>query len=440
MAAYKQEAERMHLLRRLPGQSSVAQGLHLKPREQLQAEHHRPPQLTHTLVQRHYFPAEGAIQDGVGEEMVTDTKSSKLDDNRLSEYHRLVRRRAAATSKAIKAEQNAKSMEAEAARNRLQTAKDYGVFWSAVAPQIHARASKREVRLSGHASCHIQAREPLKSEAVAPKPVSTGAATGQGPAAKKAAAPMASGLKELTLPEPAKPAPPKGMASAEEALVTLSTPIHPDEAGEEGSEQRNTTGVQQALSTASLPHGEQDGHRAHADPGAEVQSPDTAAAVPVLPASRAARQRLLMYCSTSDFKSAGAQGPAASAWPAEYRPATAMPLHPEVLDPQPPVMKARVLQPVNGSAGSPPPAKLHKGKPLPVAISVKDDVGLARVSRKIADLGGKLVLPRLCACPNSANPCDPNYVTKCARNCPLYMQPARYEALFTAMLRAADVI
>ena len=31
-------------------------------------------------------------------------------------------------------------------------------------------------------------------------------------------------------------------------------------------------------------------------------------------------------------------------------------------------------------------------------------------------------------------------VRRCARNCPLYNKPVRYETLITALLRAADVI
>lgn len=55
-------------------------------------------------------------------------------------------------------------------------------------------------------------------------------------------------------------------------------------------------------------------------------------------------------------------------------------------------------------------------------------------------MGDKVSLPRLCSCPNRTSPFDPKYVTHCARNCPLYGQPARYEQLLTGLLRASDVI
>jgi hypothetical protein len=125
----------------------------------------------------------------------------------------------------------------------------------------------------------------------------------------------------------------------------------------------------------------------------------------------------------------------------------------------------RVLQPMQptnaaGAGGSPGPSgKLYKGKLLPVAISSTDKLGLSRVAQKVrcgtwyrsaatqlasmkggsppyhsgwpvcsqvADLGDKVMLPRLCSCPNSASPFDAAYVQKCARNCPLYGQTARY--------------
>jgi hypothetical protein len=55
-------------------------------------------------------------------------------------------------------------------------------------------------------------------------------------------------------------------------------------------------------------------------------------------------------------------------------------------------------------------------------------------------MGSKLEPPRLCACPNSTNIFNPGFVNNCARNCPLYMHPERYELLLTSWLREHDVI
>lgn len=60
-------------------------------------------------LQRHFFPAEGTVADGVGEP-VPETGSSPgvRSGGSPNEYQQLVRRRAAQTSKAIRAEQDAK--------------------------------------------------------------------------------------------------------------------------------------------------------------------------------------------------------------------------------------------------------------------------------------------------------------------------------------------
>ena len=36
-------------------------------------------------------------------------------------------------------------------------------------------------------------------------------------------------------------------------------------------------------------------------------------------------------------------------------------------------------------------------------------------------------LPRLCPCDNERSPLDPYYTMFCARNCPLYRNPAQYQ-------------
>ncbi|GLC74474.1 hypothetical protein PLESTF_001516700 [Pleodorina starrii] len=103
-------------------------------------------------------------------------------------------------------------------------------------------------------------------------------------------------------------------------------------------------------------------------------------------------------------------------------------------------VKARVLQPANASPSATGANKWWKGKPLPLAVSVRDEMGLARIAQKVSEMGPKLGLLRLCACPNKSSLFDPHYVQNCARNCPLFMKPVCYESLLTAWLREKGVI
>jgi hypothetical protein len=167
-------------------------------------------------------------------------------------------------------------------------------------------------------------------------------------------------------------------------------------------------------------------------------------------------------------------------------------------------LRRRVLRPLPTQAGSAARVgKLFKGKPLPTAVSATDEYGLARIREKArrAAIGlwrgcfvwgagdgsarmpmrvrpGRctrlpapmhalgltltarvykllcpgsqvkatgVVLPRLCACRggaalDAAALLSPLYVAKCARNCPMFGQVKRWEALTTSLLQHEGVI
>ncbi|PNW75295.1 hypothetical protein CHLRE_12g521100v5 [Chlamydomonas reinhardtii] len=307
---------------------------------------------------------------------------------RLSDYQRLVRRRAAQTSREIKAEQDVKLKLAQATRDRLQAAKDFGT-------RVAVGNAKVLLRNKAAASAVEVAHEEVAVPVASARP-----------------APAASGP---TVP-PARPPAPKGLCVPDQLMLEKehyppSPPTPPPKAKDEAL-------LDQSVQT----------------PVEEPRRP---------PASVLARQRLLSHCPAESTSAAALAELANLNRSLGVTPADVA-RSPELL-PQPGGFRTRVLQPVQAAnvpgAGSPSPSgKLYKGKLLPVAISSTDKLGLSRVAQKVADLGDKLMLPRLCSCPNNASPFDPLYVQKCARNCPLYGQTARYQALLTSILKAADVI
>ncbi|GIL70982.1 hypothetical protein Vretifemale_1634 [Volvox reticuliferus] len=126
MSDYKKQADRLRILRQMP-QQQQSPSLQLSYREPVQAQYHRPPANVNALVQRHYFPAEGAVPHGVGEPGTADVSNAAGTADRLSKYQSICRRRAAETSRAIKAERDAKMKQALSARERAQVAKAFGV-------------------------------------------------------------------------------------------------------------------------------------------------------------------------------------------------------------------------------------------------------------------------------------------------------------------------
>ncbi|PNH04805.1 hypothetical protein TSOC_008932 [Tetrabaena socialis] len=351
---YKHSADRMKMLQRLPEQVLASSpGLSVGLRAPSQAEYHRPTELVHTLVQRHYYPAEGAVLDGVGEPVAVQEGGGNTEaDRRVSEYQRFVRQRAAQTSAVIRAE-NDENLQL-AAGDRIQAGKDYGV---------RVAVGNAKVLL----------RSATKSQAA----VSTGAGAAlKGPSGDKGKG------KDL----PVTPPPPKELTVPDQIKL----------------------------------------EREHHKPRPATIKPGP---------SVVARHRLLAHCPSAAAELAGREIP--------VRKGAVLQAQDMNAEPQPRGYKTRVLQVVdntNTAKPASPTGKLYKGRPLPLAVSVNDEFGLARIAQKAAELGAKLVLPRLCSCVNPSSVFDRKYVTHCARNCPLYQQPARYEALLTGLLRAADVI
>ncbi|KAG2453595.1 hypothetical protein HYH02_001813 [Chlamydomonas schloesseri] len=317
-------------------------------------------------------------------------RSAEEVEQRLSEYQRLVRRRAAQTSREIKAAQDAKLKLAQAARDRLQAAKDFGTRVAVGNAKVLLR--NRAAALSSADDAQEQVAAP-DMDARPPPPVSAAKVhPAPLPAPKGLSVPDQLMLKKEQYPPP--PPPPQPVAKEE---PPLDQPAHM--------------------------------------PGEEPRRP---------PASVLARQRLLAHCPSESAAAAALSDLANLDRSLGGIIAADIARSPE-MQPQPGGFRTRVLQPLQptnaAAAGSPgPTGKLYKGKLLPVVISSTDKLGMSRVAQKVADLGDKLMLPRLCSCPNSASPFDPMYVQKCARNCPLYGQTARYEALLTSILKAADVI
>ncbi|GIL57882.1 hypothetical protein Vafri_13099 [Volvox africanus] len=108
MSDYKKQADRLRILRQMPQQQQQSHSLQLPPREPVQAEYHRAPANVNALVQRHYFPAEGAVPYGVGEPPTADISDAADAADRLSKYQSICHRRAAEASRAMKAERDAK--------------------------------------------------------------------------------------------------------------------------------------------------------------------------------------------------------------------------------------------------------------------------------------------------------------------------------------------
>ncbi|EFJ40832.1 hypothetical protein VOLCADRAFT_99320 [Volvox carteri f. nagariensis] len=288
MSDYRKEADRLRMLRQTQQQGSPS--LQLPTRGPIQAEYHRPAANVHALVQRHYFPEEGLVLDGVGEPANADVADAADVADRLSKYQNLCQRRAAETSKAIQAEKDAKMKLALSTRERLQNAKAFGL-----------RVALGNLKASP--------RNPTKGKGLCQRSSSSAA--------------------------------------------------------------RN---VQRC---------------AHDRGNGRLQN------------NRAATRPEPSTCERSGQQLNQLQGQATN------------------------------LNRV---------AKAYKGRPLPLVVSVDDEPGMARIAQKVSELREKLELPRLCACPNRANIFDPTYVTKCARNCPLYMQPERFASLLTTWLREKDII
>ncbi|GIL57881.1 hypothetical protein Vafri_13099 [Volvox africanus] len=127
MSDYKKQADRLRILRQMPQQQQQSHSLQLPPREPVQAEYHRAPANVNALVQRHYFPAEGAVPYGVGEPPTADISDAADAADRLSKYQSICHRRAAEASRAMKAERDAKMKLATSAQERSQAAKAFGV-------------------------------------------------------------------------------------------------------------------------------------------------------------------------------------------------------------------------------------------------------------------------------------------------------------------------
>lgn len=54
------------------------------------------------------------------------------------------------------------------------------------------------------------------------------------------------------------------------------------------------------------------------------------------------------------------------------------------------------------------------------------------------DLG--VALPPLCSCHSGASPFDPQYTSKCTRNCGLFGRPDLHQQLLTRLLQTEGVI
>ncbi|KAG2499036.1 hypothetical protein HYH03_003221 [Edaphochlamys debaryana] len=398
MASYRAQNERLQVLGRLMPQQQppVSPGLSLAARGQTQAENHRPPELVNALVQRHFFPAEGAVADGVGENVPVMEDRLEDEQRRLKEYHKLVRRRAAETSRMIRAEQDAKLKLANAARERLQAAKDFGTKV--------AVGNARVLLRKGQGS-------PSPAKAAAPA-----ASTASGPAGP---------------PSPREPVAPKQLCRQDQdQLEKEHYPVPPPKPEAAPSEESEAEEAKDAEAEAE---------------------PEPAPAPRGPPASVAARRRLLSHCPFAADELRALEEAEQARLEAAAEPGPGSGLPPGAMSPmQLPVgqfqgqggFKTRVLQPVQIPSSQRPVGKMFKSKPLPLAVSLSDKTGLGRIAERAAEMGigTRILLPRPCACPHAASLFDPLYPEKCARNCPFYKQPARYEALLTNMLRAADVI
>ncbi|GLI63269.1 hypothetical protein VaNZ11_006174 [Volvox africanus] len=391
MSDYKKQADRLRTLRQIP-QHQQSHSLQLPPREPVQAEYHRAPTNVNALVQRHYFPAEGAVSYGVGEPAIADISDAADAADRLSKYQSICHRRAAEASRAMKAERDAKLKLAVSAQERSQAAKAFGV--RVALSNLKASPSNPGPRKA------ISQQDPGESGA---------SCMGSGPTCPN------NGLEE---------GPQGPLGCGEEATNTNSNEV------EVGGSEPAAAATPEHISCGEAPvpptaldpipmkHG--------------LDAPPQAARLASV--SMSARLRLASHSKHAAMEVARvqvAEGPQCTANMAIEHPPAIKGTRNEAK-----AFKTRVLQPANPNLG----AKAYKGKVLPVAISVTDVAGLSRVAQKVSEISEKLDLPRLCACPNNATIFDPTYVNKCARNCPLYHQPERYERLLTTWLREKNII
>ncbi|GIL70981.1 hypothetical protein Vretifemale_1634 [Volvox reticuliferus] len=370
MSDYKKQADRLRILRQMP-QQQQSPSLQLSYREPVQAQYHRPPANVNALVQRHYFPAEGAVPHGVGEPGTADVSNAAGTADRLSKYQSICRRRAAETSRAIKAERDAKMKQALSARERAQVAKAFGV--RVALSNLKASPNSPVPRKSSGATCQYGLEGP-QNPPCCPEPASSNndEVGGSKPAAAAMTAHISCG-EEPVQPTALDPNPMKHSLDAPQAARLASASIT----------------ARQRLAS-------------HSKYVAMEAGPVQVAGVPPRLANVATEHARAINGARSETKA----------------------------------FKARVLQPANSNLGP----KAYKGKFLPFSISVTDVAGLSRVAQKVSEMKEKLNLPRLCACPNNASIFDPTYVNKCARNCPLYLQPEHYECLLTTWLREKDII